>query len=61
MPVCGNGNLNGCHGLLHALRLHLDWRNGCWQYLRTDEPTKYEKALAMPGWKKVRTWDAHRA
>ena len=51
--VCGMGNAIGCHGLLHAHMLHLRWDEEGWRwlYLKTDEPTKYEKALAMDGWK----------
>jgi hypothetical protein len=49
--LCGSG-VTGHHGLAHEKRLHFrytDW----WEYLITDEPTKYEKALAMKGWRRV--------
>lgn len=58
-----------CHGLAHANMLHFRWvpykpgRSGEWgaafgggriEYLLLDEPTKYEDALEMPGWKPLR-------
>lgn len=51
--VCGMGNASGCHGLLHSHRLHMRWDEESWQwlYLRTEEPTKYDRALEMDGWK----------
>lgn len=49
VTVCGMGNASGCHGLLHSRKLHLRF-NGRWEFLRTEEPTKYEKALEMGGW-----------
>ena len=52
VSVCGWGNTSGCHGLLHARKLHLRWREG-WEYLRTAEPTKYDEALRMSGWRKL--------
>ncbi len=52
VAVCGMGGLSGCHGLLHSHMLHLRWRDG-WEALRTDEPTKYERALAMDGWRRL--------
>lgn len=53
--VCGMGNASGCHGLLHSHMLHLRWDEDTWQwlYLRTEEATKYDKALEMAGWKPV--------
>lgn len=53
VTVCGMGNASGCHGLLHAHKLHLKHENGQWFYLRTAEPMKYEKALNMEGWKRL--------
>lgn len=52
VPVCGFGNAGGCHGLLHSHRLHLRFDEQSWQWmaLRTDEPVKHEKAMAMDGW-----------
>lgn len=50
LTLCGRGNTSGCHGLTHQLRLHFRWHNGAWQYLKTQEPTKYQDALAMDGW-----------
>lgn len=40
VTVCGFGNAGGCHGKLHASRLHLDYRDGRWMYCETAEPTK---------------------
>lgn len=48
--VCGPGNAGGCHGRLHGHTLHLKAENGCWWYLETEEPVKYDEALAMEGW-----------
>ena len=55
VTVCGFGNASGCHGKLHNHLLHLRFTDR-WEYLETDEPTKYEKALSMEGWKPVRGW-----
>lgn len=52
VTVCGLGNASGCHGLLHSHRLHLRWR-GCWEWLRTEGPTKYCDALLMDGWRRL--------
>lgn len=54
----GNGLHDGsgrpfCHGLAHANRLHFYWDGREWSYLITDEPTKYEIALGMEGWKPI--------
>lgn len=63
--LCGSGNASGCHGLAHAGMLHFRWAatvrkdtrtgnvimGGHWEYLLTDEPTKYQTALAMDGWR----------
>ena len=51
--LCGWGNTGGCHGDAHAHKLHFRFADGRWQYLLTDEPTKYEKALEFGGWKDV--------
>lgn len=62
-----NGYL--CHGLAHHGRLHFRWVAqetkfaesfyGCghWEYLLTDEPTKYQDALNMGGWKRLRSFN----
>lgn len=58
-----------CHGLAHANRLHFRWvtsnnrmellhgyemwRGGHWEYLITEEPTDYVKALDMEGWRRL--------
>lgn len=52
ITVCGMGNASGCHGLIHAHRLHLRYE-GHWEYLRTEQPTKYQDALGMDGWKEL--------
>lgn len=63
--LCGSGNASGCHGLAHANRLHFRWvatacadrasgyvtAGGHWEYLLLDEPTKYQGALAVDGWR----------
>lgn len=65
--LCGSGNASGCHGLAHAGMLHFRWAaaehtdrltgnvlmGGHWEYLLTDEPTKYQAALAMGGWRRL--------
>lgn len=50
--VCGIGNYSGCHAKLHNHTLHLRYEDG-WQFLETDIPTKYDKALTMEGWKGI--------
>lgn len=52
ITLCGSGNTSGCHGLAHSYRLH--FRNdGELEYLVTNEPTKYSKALQMKGWRPI--------
>lgn len=68
ITLCGSGNASGCHGLAHANRLHFRWVRtvpapsglggvaaccGHWEYLLCDEPTRYQDALAMGGWRRV--------
>ena len=65
--LCGHGNASGCHGMAHAGLLHFRWVEtrserrhndqllsfvgGHWEYLETEEPCKYQDALAMEGWR----------
>ncbi|WP_314785064.1 hypothetical protein [Olsenella uli] len=57
VTLCGSGNASGCHGLAHANRLHFRWA-GRWEYLLCDEPTRYQEALEMDGWRAIRTgWE----
>lgn len=71
LPLCGLGNASGCHGLAHQNRLHFRWvrpretfnrptpqGSGHWEYLVTDEPTRYERALEMGGWRPLPDFDA---
>lgn len=71
LPLCGLGNASGCHGLAHQNRLHFRWvrpreafnrptpqGSGHWEYLITDEPTRYERALEMDGWRSLPDFDA---
>lgn len=65
--LCGCGNASGCHGLAHAGKLHFRWADtvsnadkdiiklvgGHWEYMLTDEPTKYINALTMCGWRRL--------
>ena len=66
LPLCGLGNASGCHGMAHQGRLHFRWvvadagadgwylthiNGGHWEYLITDEPVKYQRALEMEGWR----------
>lgn len=67
ITVCGMGNASGCHGLLHAHKLHIRWGverisimhygdhdwdfEEGWQVLYTPHPTKYADALEMEGWR----------
>lgn len=55
--LCGSGNLDGCHGDAHRRKLHFDWRNSGWRYLRTDCPTRRDAALEMDGWKRLPGWE----
>lgn len=54
ITVCGMGNASGCHSKLHAQLLHLRYKNDAWEYLATESATKYERALAMDGWRVLR-------
>lgn len=63
--LCGAGNASGCHGKAHDGMLHFRWVEsvrrdnrtgevlvgGHWECIETDEPTKYQDALAMDGWR----------
>ena len=49
--VCGIGNVTGCHGKLHKHLLTMKYEDGRWYYLETEQPVKYQAALAMKGWK----------
>ncbi|MBX9032648.1 hypothetical protein [Gordonibacter massiliensis (ex Traore et al. 2017)] len=63
--LCGDGNAGGCHGKAHAGMLHFRWVGteqtdrrtgnvlvgGHWEFLETDEPTKYQTALETDGWR----------
>lgn len=58
LTLCGFGNnltdADGrfyCHGLAHAGMLHFRVVDGEWEYIRTEEPVKYSRALQMEGWK----------
>lgn len=54
IPVCGFGNESGCHGLLHAHKLHVNWNDEQgWVYLYTPKAMKLEKALELDGWRAV--------
>lgn len=53
--VCGLGNASGCHGKLHQHRLHLRYTDE-WEFLETEEPTKYQDALDMDGWQRLWRW-----
>lgn len=52
VTVCGIGNASGCHGKLHGHTLHLRFTDR-WEYLETEQPTKYQDALSMEGWREV--------
>lgn len=60
LTLCGRGSVLGmdgrplCHGLAHHNMLHFRFREGAWEFLRTEEPTRYEAALEMPGWAPLR-------
>ena len=57
ITLCGFGNnLRGynrryfCHGRAHAHMLHFRNSGGKLEYLLTEEPTEYMRALGMDGW-----------
>lgn len=57
ITLCGFGNtLKGpdgylCHGMTHHHLLHFKEMNGKWAFLITEEPTRYESAINMEGWR----------
>ena len=54
--LCGNGNIDGCHGKFHKLLLHARWHDG-WQVKETEEPTNHLVAMMDDdGWKPLRGW-----
>ena len=61
--LCGNGNVDGCHGEVHHRRLFFRWVDGAgWQYQRTLKPTKVDDAMAAPDihWAPLAGWEAIR-
>lgn len=55
-----------CHGMAHNGMLHFRWVEGWkksggidvafgghWEFLITEEPTRYQDALAMEGWRSI--------
>ena len=44
-PCCGGA------AKVHEGRLNLDWRNGEWEFLETEEVTSQKNAYKMDGWK----------
>lgn len=40
LRLCGSGNLDGCHGLVHAKRLHIHEIDGGWAFWVSAEPMK---------------------
>ena len=60
LKLCGNGNLNGCHGLAHQGLLHINWEDGMggWVFRRSSEPMGDEESwrqfwsdyLPVQGW-----------
>lgn len=56
LSVCGFGNESGCHGLLHAHKLHPTYSDLLgWEYIYTQESMKYEEALEIKdGWHPIR-------
>ena len=71
--LCGDGNLSGCHGALHQMRLHVYWEDGRddeepgWVFLFTAEPMNHQKCwelnrasyLPVPGWVEIRNGLPH--
>ena len=56
ITLCGWGNTSGCHGLAHQRMLHFRvGESGRLEYLRTNSPVRYERALRMDGWREVYT------
>lgn len=71
ITLCGSG-CTGCHGKAHENKLHFRWvpevaeykqgdrlyylSTGHLEYIITKESTKYQEALAMDGWQRVRSW-----
>ena len=51
ITLCGHGTA-GCHGKAEDKRLHLKWDDGWWG-LETAQPTKYDTALELEGWRKL--------
>ena len=71
--LCGFGNNDGCHGLLHQKRLHIYWEDGRddeepgWVYLVTTEPMDDQECwelnrasyLPLPGWLDQKRGEQH--
>lgn len=55
VTLCGSGT-TGCHGLVHALRLHLRATDGRLEYKIYDHPTSAMDAMGdQEGWMSCRT------
>lgn len=49
--LCGNGNIDGCHGKFHKGMLHARWNDG-WEVKETDEPVSHWEAWqSEDGWR----------
>lgn len=61
IKLCGHGNVNGCHGLVHHRRMFFRWRDG-WQYRVTGSPMKLDEAMWEPDadWRPLPGWEAMR-
>ncbi len=53
VPLCGFGNVSGCHGAVHHNRIHFRFSDGRLEYLVTDAPVKVDVAMGMEGWVEV--------
>ena len=51
----GNGSPEWCHGKAHHWMLHFRNDRGRLEYLETEEPTEYARALEMGGWEPLET------
>lgn len=49
----GDGHRLWCHGMAHHHLLHLRYTERGWEWLRTREPTRYDVALTMGGWRRL--------
>lgn len=57
VTLCGSGNADGCHGMVHQKKLHLRY-NGRWEWLHTYKAVKDDDIDQAAKWSPFRDWSS---